>query len=267
MGRWFVEFKNLYPKTELDIVGGGSSIAPPALLEGRSQLAPMTRRMTSAEEEAFAARGGARPTAFTVAADALAIFVNRDNPVTRLTLQQVDAIFSSTRERGGAAVKTWGDLGLGGTWASVPIALYGFGASAGAYALFRESALGGGDFKAALKPQPGSSSVVQGPAANPGGIAYASVYFRTPRIRPVSLSAGEGPFLLPTQEHAVSGAYPLARVLYVYVLLGRDPLAPPAVLEFLRFMFSQEGQQIVAREGAYPFPAAIIESQLRMLGG
>src|SRR5262249_28828943 len=122
-----------------------------------------------------------------------------------------------------------------------------------------------GEFKSSLKPQPGSSSVVQGPAADPGGIAYASVYFQTWRIRAVPLSAGAGPFYPPSEERAVSGDYPLSRFLYIYARLGKDAPPRPA-LEFLRFILSQQGQEIVARNGDYPLPAAVVDAQLRRLG-
>jgi phosphate transport system substrate-binding protein len=207
--------------------------------------------MTVAELDAFPPKVGARPTELAVAVDALAVFVNKDNPLTALTLSEVDAIFSSTRKRGGSPVRTWADVGLTGEWAARPITLYGYGPAAGAHAMFREVALSGGEFKPALKVQPGSSSVVQGPAADPGGIAYASIFFRTWRTRPVPLSGGDGAAVLPTQDAAVEGRYPLARFLYLYVLLETAPPPPRAVIEFLRFVSSRDGQAIVARDGNY----------------
>jgi phosphate transport system substrate-binding protein len=266
LGRWGAEFKNLYPGVDLEIHGAGTSTGPPALLEGRAQLAPMSRPLTAAELASFTGR--ARPLEFKVAADALAVFVNKDNPIHGLTLQQVDSIFSSTRRRGGPAVNTWGDLGLSGSWTALPIALYGYTPAAGAHALFRESVLGGGDFKSAVRLQPTSSSVVQGPGADPRGVAYASIFFVTRRTRAVPLSAATGgSFHPPTQDNAVSGRYPLARFLYIYSTLAPGDPARPVIVEFLRFVCSREGQQVAARDGNYPLPARVIREQLRALAG
>src|SRR3954465_764396 len=125
MTYWAEDFKKIYPNVTIEIEGKGSSTAPPALIAGTSQLGPMSRKMKAEEIDAFEKKYGYKPRSVGVAIDALAVYVNKDNPIKSLTLQQVDSIFSSTRKRGGQAITTWGQLGLTGEWATKPISLYG----------------------------------------------------------------------------------------------------------------------------------------------
>jgi hypothetical protein len=123
---WAKAFKGLYPDVKIEIEASGSATAPPALLEGASQFGPMSRPMTAKEAEAFEKKYGYKASSFHVAVDALAIYVNKDNPVQCLAVQQLNRIFSSTRRTaGGADIKTWGEVGLTGEWATKPISLYG----------------------------------------------------------------------------------------------------------------------------------------------
>ena len=105
---------------------------------------------------------GYKPTEIRTAYDALAIYVNKDNPLEKITLAQADAVFSKTRRRGGKNVATWGDLGLTGDWASRPMSLYGRNSASGTYGFFKEHVLQNGDYRDQVKEQPGSAAVVQG---------------------------------------------------------------------------------------------------------
>ncbi len=190
MARWVESFKRLHPEAEFEITGGGSSTAPPALLAGKCELAPMSRPMNAKEREAFEKQFGHPPTEIRVAVDALAVYVNRDNPIKGLTLAQLDAIYSSTHKRGGKPLRTWGDLGLEGEWSARLVRPVGYdSASTGAYTIFKETVLSGGDFSAELRTYSGSSSIVQAPAAEPEAIAYASAFFKTKRTRIVPISS------------------------------------------------------------------------------
>ena len=148
---------------KIQVEGKGSSTAPPALIEGTAQLGPMSRTMKSSEIDAFEAKFGYPPTPYPVAVDALALFVNKDNPLKGLTMPEVDALFSKSRRQGHAVDTTkWGQLELAGDWATAPISLYGRNSASGTYGFFKEHALKNGDFKDQVKEQPGSASVVQG---------------------------------------------------------------------------------------------------------
>lgn len=140
-------FRELYPNVTIELEGKGSGTAPPALIEGRSQLAPMSRLMTEDEVGAFEKKYGYKPTFYKVAIDALAVYVNKANPIREMTLQQVDGIYSSTLRRGGPSLQTWGSLGLSGDWASKAIILYGRDNVSGTHAFLKQHALKDGDFK------------------------------------------------------------------------------------------------------------------------
>ena len=141
MALWAKGFEGEYPGVTIEIEGKGSATAPPALLEGTSQFGPMSRPMTTNEIDAFEKKYGYKPARFRVAVDALAVYANKDNPIPCLTLQQLDQIFSLTREgSGGRSIKTWGDAGMTGEWATKPISLYGRNSLSGTYEFFKQTA-------------------------------------------------------------------------------------------------------------------------------
>jgi phosphate transport system substrate-binding protein len=114
MALWGESFKRAYPNVKIQIEGKGSSTAPPALIAGTAQFGPMSREMRASEIDQFESKYGYKPTQIRTAYDALAIYVNKDNPLEKITLAQADAVFSKSRRRGGKNVVTWGDLGLTG---------------------------------------------------------------------------------------------------------------------------------------------------------
>ena len=148
MTLWAEGFRKFYPNVQIEIEGKGSSTAPPALIAGTSQFGPMSRAMKSAEIDQFEAKFGYKPTALPTSLDMLAVYVHKDNPIRGLTLPQVAAIFSKTRKGGYSNdIRTWGQVGLTGAWASRPISLYGRNSASGTYGYFKEHALFNGDFK------------------------------------------------------------------------------------------------------------------------
>jgi phosphate transport system substrate-binding protein len=217
MTLWAEEFKRTYPNVNVQIQAAGSSTAPPALTEGTSNLGPMSRLMKDNEVQAFEQRHGYKPTPIAVAIDALAVFVHKDNPIEGLTLPQTDAIFSSTRTCGGSEdIANWGQLGLGGAWASRGIQLYGRNSVSGTYGYFKQHALCKGDFRNTVNEQPGSASVVQSVSASLNGIGYSGIGYTTSSVRAVPLASEPGkPYVDATPENAINGRYPLARFLYV----------------------------------------------------
>ena len=219
MTLWAEDFKREYPNVNVQIQAAGSSTAPPALTEGTSNIGPMSRKMKDKELEAFEKKHGYKPTAVPVAIDALAVFVNKDNPVKGLTMADVDAIFSSTRKCGGDAdITTWGQTGLDGSWKNRSIQLYGRNSVSGTYGYFKKKALCKGDFRNNVNEQPGSASVVQSVSASLNGIGYSGIGYKTSSVRTVPLAKKAGqPFVAATPANAVNNTYPLARFLYVYV--------------------------------------------------
>jgi len=126
MTLWAEEYKRLYPNVNTPNSSGGFIDSTTSINGGTSNLGPMSRKMKSKEMAAFEDKYAYKPMAIPVAIDALAVYVNRDNPVKGLTLAQVDAIFSSTRKcAGGSRFRKWGDVGLKGSWSAKSIQPYG----------------------------------------------------------------------------------------------------------------------------------------------
>lgn len=265
MTHWAEGFKALYPSVEFEIEGKGSTMAPLALIEGTAQLGPMSRPMKPHEIDRFEKQYGYKPTEIKVAIDTLAVFVNKDNPVKGLTLEQVDSIFSTTFTRGGKDVSKWGHVGLAGGWANKPISLYGRNSACGTYGFFKEVALKKGDFKSTVKQQPGSSAIVQGIASDRDGIGYGSIGYATEGVRALPLAGEDGKLHEPTLENSLNRKYPLARFLYVYV--NKKPGEPldPLVGEFIKYINSWQGQAIVVNDGYVPLPAALANQNLDLI--
>jgi phosphate transport system substrate-binding protein len=266
MTMWAEEFNREYPNVNIQIQAAGSSTAPPALTEGTSNLGPMSREMKDDELEAFEDKYGYKPTAVPVAIDALAVLVNKDNPIKGLTIPQVDAIFSATRKCGHETdIETWGDAGVA-VWGSKSIQLYGRNSVSGTYGYFKENALCKGDFKSNVNEQPGSASVVQSVTSSVNGIGYSGMGYTTSGVKmvPLAKKAGE-PFIEAKPENALNGTYPLTRYLYVYV--NKKPNQPLAPLEneFMKMVLSKAGQQVVIKDGYIPLPAKVVEKILTTL--
>lgn len=217
MTLWAEGFKAKYPNVNIQIEGKGSATAPPALIEGTAQLGPMSRAMKQEELDQFEKKFGYKPTEVKVSIDTLAVFAHKDNPIKGLTLEQVDAIFSSTRKKGGSAdISDWGQLGLA-DWNGRAISLYGRNSASGTYGFFKEHALGKGDFKATVKEQPGSSAVVQGVSSDIYALGYSGIGYLTSGVRAVPLGEKAGEFAEANYENCLDGSYPMARFLYIYV--------------------------------------------------
>ncbi|MBM3732105.1 MAG: phosphate ABC transporter substrate-binding protein [Acidimicrobiia bacterium] len=265
MTLWAEGFRSVYPNVKIEIEGKGSSTAPPALIAGTAQFGPMSRPMKGAEIDGFEKKFGYKPTAIRVAIDALAVFVHKDNPVKCLSLQQADAIFSKTRKGGHAQnIAIWGQVGLTGEWANRPISLYGRNSASGTYGYFKEEALFKGDFKDTVKEQPGSSTVVQGVASDKGAIGYSGIGYKTADVRAVPLAAKTGGKCVEANaDNAYAGEYPLARFLYVYVNADPNRKLDPVRAEFIRYVFSKQGQQAVLKDGYFPITAGIAGEDLK----
>jgi phosphate transport system substrate-binding protein len=268
MTLWAEGFAKFYPNVKLEIEGKGSSTAPPALIEGTANFGPMSRPMKQKEIDDFEKKFGYRPTAVFTSIDMLAVYVHKDNPLARLTLQQVDAIFSKTRKGGADAdIVTWGDLGLTGDWAQKPISLYGRNSASGTYGYFKEHALFKGDYKDSVKEQPGSSAVVQGVATDKFGIGYSGIGYRTADVRAIPLAPDDkSEFVEATPENAYRGEYTLSRFLILYVNHKPDSELDPLRREFLRYVLSEQGQMDVVKDGYFPLTARLAQAQLKKVG-
>jgi phosphate transport system substrate-binding protein len=266
MTLWLEGFVKIYPSVKHSIEGKGSGTAPPALIAGTAQLGPMSRPMKSSEIDAVEEKHGFKPTRLRVGLDGLAVYVHRDNPIKSLTLAQVDAMFSKTRKRGHPEINTWGGLGLTGDWAKQPIRLYGRNSASGTYLYFKDHVLNKGDYKDTVKEQPGSATVVQSITEDRYAAGYSGIGYRTSGVRPVPIAENDGDLAYEaTSANVISEKYPISRYLNVYILKHPDKPLDPLLREFVRYIFSKEGQQVVVKDGYIPLSAEQAAKELEQI--
>jgi phosphate transport system substrate-binding protein len=256
MALWGEDFKRFHPRVSTLFLCKGSGTAPKALLEGSTLMGQMSREMNDQELATFQAKFGYAPTRIPVAVDALVVYVNANNPIKNLHMEEIDAIFSTTR-KGGAKndILLWGDLGLGGDWKQRDIQAYGRDENSGTRAFFKEHAMKKGDFKPSVKAFMDQFAVVEAPAVDGGGISYGPLQYANRMVKGVPVASFKSDrFIEPTLESIQKGTYPLTRFLYIYVNKAPGKALDPTVKEFLRFVLSREGQAGVASFGAVGIP-------------
>ncbi|HDY7700642.1 phosphate ABC transporter substrate-binding protein PstS family protein [Vibrio vulnificus] len=264
---WVEEFKALYPNINAQVQASGSSTAPPALTEQTAQFGPMSRPMRLREVEAFERTHGYKPTALRVAIDAIGIFVHQDNPVQGLNFPQLDAIFSATLRCGAEEfVSTWAQLGIDAEWAKRNFQLFGRNSVSGTYGYFKKHALCGGDFKSQVNEQPGSASVVQSVASTLSGIGYSGVGYRVAGVRLLPIAKQGNEFVYPSRENILTGDYPLSRYLYVYVNKHPSKALSPIEAEFIKFIYSAQGQALVEKDGYVSITEEFAKQELAKVG-
>ena len=266
VNQWAAEFATFYPEIEMDIHGGGSEDALPALLEGKIDMMPMSRPLSAEETARFKQKFGYEPSEIVVAQDAIGIFVNKNNPLKGLTLAQLDAIYSRDAKRGGGRPEFWSDLGVTGPLSGELINRFGLNQAYGSYLFFRDHVMQGSEYRFDVHFEIVPSSVVQAVGADDAGIGFASVMFATARTRFVPLQAEDGRYLLPSYENTLSGDYPLVRPLRIFFNRKPDGTMNPAAREFLRFAVSRRGQRIIGLAGCYPITIEQQQAALREIG-
>jgi len=264
---WTEKFKEKYKGVRTEVEGQGSSKAMPALIEGAASFGPMSRDAKPNEIADFEKKFGYKPVLLPTSIDLLAVYVHRDNPLESLTMPEVDSIFSSTRKLGGEPIERWGQLGLKGDYENEAVAIFGRNAASGTYGYFKEKALGNGDFRDQVNEQPGSTAVIQSVGENRFAMGYSGIGYKTSAVKALKLApkAGE-PAVEPSDANAYSGKYPMARYLYLVVNYKPTSKLEPLRREFLKFVFSKEGQQLAAKDGYYPVDAKTAAKALKMVG-
>ncbi|TDF39633.1 phosphate ABC transporter substrate-binding protein PstS family protein [Alteromonadaceae bacterium M269] len=259
---WAEGFKQQYPNVNIQIQASGSSTAPPALTEGTANIGPMSRPLKPSEISYFVEKYGYEPTVLKVAIDAIAVFVNKQNALDGLSLKQLDSLFSVTRYCGyGQQIKRWRELNPESSSKGV-IELYGRNSVSGTYGLFKQVALCNGDFKAEVNEQPGSAAVVQSVAYSKQAIGYAAFGYKTAGVRMLPLSIDKESYIHPTTQTIADGSYPLSRFLYLVVNKAPSTPLPRLEKEFIRYILSSQGQNIVKRVGYIPLSQKLIEQQV-----
>jgi phosphate transport system substrate-binding protein len=281
VARWQQGFRRHHPGVSIVSTPSGTDVAMAGLYTGRADLALMGREATASEVQAFEWIFRTRPArveimngsvAATEKSPALVVFVHPDNPLAKLTLAQLDAIFGHEHRRGADPIVTWGGLGLGGDWAARPIDLYGPDTTSGTGIFFRHAVLNDSrnlnwDRMREFSGRSAGGQILDALARDRFGIAVADLGSAGSGVKALALAADErGPFVNATAESVGSRTYPLTRT--AFALFTRMPGRPidPKIQEFLSYILSDEGQAEVGREGDYlRLPAGVAREQVRTL--
>ena len=266
VNRWAAEFATIYPEVEVDCRSGGTVGGISALLENRVDVVPAARPLHNDEVARFKAKFGYEPAQILVAQDAIGIYVNRKNPVTGLTLAQLDAIYSRDSKRGGGRPEFWRELGVAGPLGEERIRRVSLSSVHGSYVFFRDYIMQGAEYRFDVRFEAVSGSLAQAVGADDNAIGFASVMFATQRTRFVPVQSADGRYLLPSYENVLNGAYPLVRPMRIVFNRKPDGSMNPAAREFLRFAVSRRGQRIIALAGSYPLTVEQQQEALRAIG-
>jgi phosphate transport system substrate-binding protein len=281
--RLSADFQRFQPKITIDAKKGNPKaitefLQPPLRKTGKIMmiddrpssflLLATTHQLSEAETKEFVSQHGYEPSAMPVAVDAIALYVHKDNPLPGLTLDQVDAIFSSTRKRGAkVALSQWGQLGLADGWRDRPIQLYGRERQSEARAFVKEYGLAGGEFRSEVHEDHGAASVAVDVSRDPLGIGYSALGLHASNVRAVPIAEKEGmSFVLPTRETVADQTYPLQHALYLYFDKPTMAPLPDAVHEFLTFIISREGEDAMLKAGLFPVHPNQAESRAIAFG-
>jgi phosphate transport system substrate-binding protein len=297
MKLWEEGFVRYQPEIRFSNILKGTETAQAALFSHVADMALMSRPILPLERHVMFRREHHLPLEIMVAtgsfdaADrtfALAIFVNKDNPLSALSLKQLDGIFGDQRTgawdekfiwhpeaaRGpDQNIRTWGQLGLTGEWADKPIHVYGYPVTiyspiSGPMFSFRKEVMHGGDiWNPDLKEIPEGDQIAEALSEDRYGVGYTCLCFKTNALKPLAITPTVGSTPIPLGKSTVADrTYPLSRSVYIYI--DRTPGEPvdPSVKEFLTYVLSREGQDAVARSGAYlPLTPQLVLGELQKL--
>ncbi len=275
MHAWNEAFQKFHPGAEI-----GIEMKNPLGPEERIALGPDTAEVFHPDNQAYEDKYGYEPFRVKVClaayvlkshVSAIGVYVNRNNPLNQLSLAKLDAMYSGERRRGYPAdITTWGQLGLTGEWADKPVHLYGYYWRDDVTAYFRQLVMFDAPFKESYRV-PGGDMTRRTPAVardllaalagDPSGIGFSNASYMSDQVKALALSDRNGVLGQFTLTDVASGRYPLQRFIYIYV--NRPPGRPldPLAKEFLKFVLSKEGQQLVEKDHYLPLPAEMAATE------
>ncbi len=264
---WSAAFRKAHPEANLIYRSKLTTEAIKGFLDGSSLLIISAREFAPDENKAFQAKFGYMPMRIPVCLDANIVFVNKNNPITSITMEQLDAIYSKARLGGSKTpAAVWGDLGLKGEWTKLPIQAYTRAAGSATRSSIAEKVLLNGEFRPGILDRDDGSALAEAVMTDQAGIAIGTMsswYFAN-KVLPVVPYHGEDA-RFPNQENVTTSKYPMPRLYYAY--LNRTPGAPlpPPVNELIHFILTREGQNAVADSGLLPGPPEFIQIALKRL--
>lgn len=305
MKRWEDGFHKFHPSVRFQDSLISTALAIPALATGVADLGVMGREIWPVEVLTYKRVYGKAPFTLEVATGsydveertwAFVVFVHKDNPISRLTMKQLDGIFGSERTGGwdeqklywitdhargpDGNIRRWGQLGLTGEWADKPIQTYGFDLLKSGFCLgFAEKVFHGGykwndnlhEFMEGFAPGgsviPSEPKAMEALAKDRYGITWSSIIYKTSGVKPVAIAAGDhGPYLEASRATVQNRTYPLYRSMYIHMNRETGKPLDPKLKEFMRYILSREGQEDVVQQGDYlPLTANVARAQLARL--
>ena len=280
--QWIAEFSKYYPAVKIDLEPPyAGSLGAKELIKGDLDLVFVSRELKPDDISEFKAKFGYDPLSVPISGgsyrhfgflDAVAFFVNKDNPIEKLTFDQLDGILSSTHFRSGKAYATWGDLGLTGDWSDKPIHIYGVKPWNGFEEFVRQRVLSTtghrGEWRDGITFEKVVFPLATHVAQDRYGIGYSGVAYIDSGVKvlPLAKDDKEG-YSAPTYENVSLAQYPLSRLVYLNMNSAPGKPLPPALKEFLTFIVSKQGQQIVLNQAIYvPLRAWQAKSSLSLIG-
>ena len=264
---WSAGFRKFHPGSNLIYRPKLTTDAVKNLIDGTTLLIITARVFTADEAQAFQKKFEYMPMRIPVCLDANIVFVNKNNPITSITMQQLDAIYSKTRLGGAKApALTWGDLGLQGEWAKLPIMTYTRQASSATYASVIEKVALNGELRPDILERPDDSALAEVITTDRAGIAIgtmASWYFANKVLPVVPAHVDNARF--PDQDNITTSRYPMPRLYYVYLNRTPGAILPAPVNELIHFLLSLEGQNAVADSGLLPGPPEFLQIAIKRL--
>lgn len=243
--KWAEVYMQQHPDVKIQVTGGGSGVGFAALQNRGTDIADASRQIKPKEKEACIKAFGKLPREYKVAIDGLSIYVNNDNPINELTLDQLESIFT------GKAMN-WKDLG----GRDAPITLYSRENSSGTYDFFKEHVLKGQDFAASAQTMQGTAALLQAVGKDPNGIGYGgAAYGAGAKVLAIKASIGSRA-IKPTEQSVLDQSYPIWRYLYNYINPAQDK---GEIHDYLSWIRTDNGQKIVKDIGYYPLPPTLRE--------
>lgn len=237
---WAERYHRAHPGVSVQVQGGGSGVGFASMTDGNCDIAASSREIRPRERERIAAQRG-EPEEHIVGYDALAIYVNRNNPIDEITIEQLAEIYGE-----GGTITRWSQLG----GPDLEITRVSRQNNSGTYAYFREAVLGKNrEYKLGSIDQSGSKDVVALVATTPGAIGYSGMGYATDEIKLLKVARAKGePAYAPTVENVLAGKYPITRPLYLYTCGAPSE----EVVKFFEWIDSPEGQSVIVELGFVP---------------
>lgn len=254
---WIASFQKIYPQAKISVEVNGSRAAVEDVKSGATHIGLLSRRVRPDEIEEFHKAFGHPPTVLTPCLERTAIYVHKDNPIKGLTLSQLDSIFSNECKRGAEkSCGYWGGLGLEGEWRGRKIVANGRTKDTGSQVFMQEAVMLGATMREDLVTHQTNIDLIHSIAETPGAIGFAGLAYATPEVRAVPLAMRDGdPFVAIDSPEADRGAYPLVRRLQLVVKHDPSKKLPLIEREFIKYVFSTQGQEDVVKAGFQAIPS------------